>query len=63
MAIECCAADQDEANRRLTREDVQQIVACSVQNGEAVDLNALENLDADTARVISEAHGKLFFNG
>ena len=63
MAIECFAADQDAANRKLTREDVQQIVECSVQNGEAVDLNALENLDADTARVVAETRGKLFLNG
>ena len=63
MAIECFAADQDAANRKLTREDVQQIVKCSVQNGEAVDLNALDNLDADMARVVAETRGKLFLNG
>ena len=63
VAIECFAVDQDAANRKLTREDVQQIVECSVQNGEAVDLNSLENLDADTARVVAETRGKLFLNG
>ena len=63
VAIECFAVDQDAANRKLTREDVQQIVKCSVQNGEAVDLNALDNLDADMARVVAETRGKLFLNG
>ncbi len=60
---ECFATDQDVTGRQLTLEAVHQIVECSMQNGEAIDLNALEKLDANTARVLAEARGKLFLNG
>jgi len=63
MASVCCGTDQDGTNRRLTLEDVQQIVERAKQDEAAVDLNALKKLDAATARVAAETRGKLFLNG
>jgi len=63
MVSECCGTDQDETNRQLTLKDVQQIVERAEQGDGAVDLNALKNLDATTARIVANSRGKLFLNG
>ena len=62
-ATECFATDQHLADTQLSLEDVQQIVERAKQGEEAVDLNALEKLDAATARVVAVSRGKLFLNG
>ena len=63
MVSECCGTDQDETNRQLTLKDVQQLVERAEQGDGAVDLNALKNLDATTARIVANSRGKLFLNG
>lgn len=62
VAIKCFAIDQDATNRQLALEDIQQIVE-SAKQSEEVDLDVLEELDADTAQVIAASRGKLFLNG
>ena len=62
VVSECFATDQDATNRQLTREDIQQIVE-SAKQSEGVDLDVLEEIDADTAQVIAASRGKLFLNG
>ena len=63
MASVCCGTDQDGTNKQLTLKRVQQIVERAKQGNEAVDLNALERLDAAAARVVAGSRGKLFLNG
>ena len=62
-ATECFATDQHIADTQLTLGDIQQMVECAKQSEEAVDLNALERLDAAAARVVAGSRGKLFLNG
>ena len=62
-ATDCFAKGQQVADSTLTLFDIQKIIERSEQNGEDIDLNALQELDADTARVVAETRGKLFLNG
>ena len=62
-ATDCLAKGQQVADSTLTLFDIQKIIERSEQNEEDIDLNALEELDADTARVVAETRGKLFLNG
>ena len=62
-ATDCFAKGQHVAYSTLTLCDIQKIIERSEQNEEDIDLNALEELDADMARVVAETRGKLFLNG
>lgn len=63
VAAECFATDQHVADTQLVLGDVQQIVDSAKQNGEAVDLNNLEEIDIAAAHVVAGSRGKLFLNG
>ena len=62
-AVECFAADQSVNDRQLDTKEIRQIVETAKLGGDAVDLNSLQELDVDTARIVAASRGKLFLNG